>query len=61
MIWFVQFTDQKKAAKKVTKNLNWPFLISQLLKTSNIITGHKSKMAWNKRHNLQTKILQFTD
>ena len=25
--WFVQFADQKQAAKKVTKNWNWPFLI----------------------------------
>ena len=57
----VQFTDQKKTAKKVTKNLNWPFLISQLLKISNINTDHKSKMVWNKRHNLQTRIVQFAD
>ena len=57
----VQFTDQKKTAKKVTKNWNWPFLISQLLKISNINTGHKSKMVWNKRHNLQTRIVQFAD
>ena len=47
-IWFVQFTDQKKTAKKVTKgslrrNIKG-FLISQHLKTSNINTGHKCKM-----------------
>ena len=52
---------RKKTAKKVTKNWNWPFLISQLLKISNINTGHKSKMFWNKRHNLQTRIVQFAD
>ena len=25
--WFVQFTDQRKTAKKLTKTWNWPFLI----------------------------------
>ena len=59
--WFVQFTDQKKTAKKVTKNWNWPFLISQPLKISNINTGHKLKMVWNRRSNLETRIVQFTD
>ena len=58
---FVQFTDQKKTTKKETKNWNWPFLISQQLKISNINTGHKSKMVWNNRHNLQTRNVQFTD
>ena len=58
---FVQFTDQKKTARKVTKNWNWPFLISQPLKISNINTGHKFKMVWNRRHNLQARIVQFTD
>ena len=57
----VQFTDQKKTAKKVTKNWNWPFLISQLLKIFNINTDHKSKMVWNKRHNLQARTVQFAD
>ena len=50
-----------KTAKKVTKNWNWPFLISQLLKISNINTDHESKMVWNKRHNLQSRIVQFED
>ena len=59
--WFVQFTDHNKTTEKVTKNWNWPFLISQYLKISNIKTGHKSKMVWNKKHNLQTKIAQFAD
>ena len=59
--WFVQSTDQKKTAKKGTKNWNWPSLISQLLKTSNINTSHKYKMVWNKRHNFQTRILEFGD
>ena len=58
---FVDFTDQKKTARKVTKNWNWPFLISQPLKISNINTGHKFKMVWNRRHNLQARIVQFTD
>ena len=44
----------EKTTKKVTKNWNWPFLISQQLKISNINTGHKSQMVW-KRHNLQTR------
>ena len=51
----------RKTAGQVTKNWNWLFLISQLLKISNINTGHKSKMVWNKRHKLQTKIVQFKD
>ena len=59
--WSVQFTDQKKAAKKVTKNWNWPFLISQPLEISNINTGHKFKMVWDRRFNLQTRFVQFTD
>ena len=50
-----------RAAKKLTKNWKWSFLISQLLKISSINTGHKSKMVWNKRHNLQTRIVQFAD
>ena len=57
----VQFTDQKKTAKQVTKNWNWPFLVSQLLNISNINTDHKSKMVWNKRHNLKTRIVQLAD
>ena len=57
----VQFTDQKKMLKKVTKNWNWPVLIFQLLKISNINTDHKSNMIWSKRHNLQTKNVQFAD
>ena len=59
--WFVQFTNQKKTSKKVTKILNWAFLISQQLKIYNINTGYESKMVWNKRHILQTRILQFVD
>ena len=59
--WFVQFTDQKKTTEKVTKNWNWPFLISQQLKISNIDIGHKSKIVWNKRYNLQTRTVQFAD
>ena len=31
-IWFVQSTDLKKTAKQVTKNWNWPFLISHYQK-----------------------------
>ena len=31
-----------------------------LLKSSNISTDHKSKMVWNKRHNLQIRLVQFT-
>ena len=58
---FVQFTDQKKTARKVTKNWNWPFLISQTLKISNINTSHKFKMVWNRRYNLQTRTVKFTD
>ena len=46
-------------AKKVTKTWNWPLSISQLLKISNINTGHESKMVWNKSHNLQTISVQF--
>ena len=57
----VKFKDQKKTAKKVTKNWSWPFLISQQLKISNINTDDKSKMVRNKRHNLQTRIVQFAD
>ena len=57
----VQFTDQKKTAKKVTKNWNWPFLISQQLKISNINTGHTFKILWNRRFNLLTWIIQITD
>ena len=30
--WSVQFTDQKRTAKQVTKNWNWPFLISHYQK-----------------------------
>ena len=52
---------RKKTAKKVTKNWNGPFIISQQLKISNINTGHKSNMVWNKRHNLQARIVQFED
>ena len=59
--WFAQFTNQEKTTKKVTKIWNWPFIIFQQLKISNINTGDKSKMVWNKRHNLQTSIVQFTD
>ena len=51
----------EKTAKKVTKTWNWLFLISQLLKISNINTDHESKMVWNKRHNLQTRIVPFAD
>ena len=58
-IWCVQFTDRKETAKKVTRNWNWPFLIFQQLKISNINTGDKFKMVWNKKHNLQTRIVQF--
>ena len=50
----------EKTTEKVTKNWNWP-LISQQLKISNINTGHNSKMVWNKRHNLQIRIVQFAD
>ena len=57
----VQFTDQKKMLKKVTKNWNWPVLIFQLLKISNINTDHKSKMVWYKRPNLESRIVQFED
>ena len=57
----VQFTDQKKTAKKITKNWNWSFLISQQLKMSNINTGYKFKIVWNLRHNLLTRIKQFAD
>ena len=57
----VQFTDQKKTAKIVTKNWNWPFLISQQLKISNINTGHTFKILWNRRFNLLTWIIQITD
>ena len=65
-IW--RYTDQiyiiyipQKKARKVTKKWNWPFLTSQPLKISNINTGHKFKMVWNRRYNLQTRIVQFTD
>ena len=58
---FVQFTDLKKTARKVTKNWNWPFLISHTLKISNINTDHKFKMVWNRRYNLQTRTVKFTD
>ena len=37
LIWTIYRTEKK--AKKVTKNWNWPFLIPQLLKTSNINTA----------------------
>ena len=60
-IWFAQFTDQKKTTKKETKNWNWAFLKIKLLKISNINTGHKSKIVWNKRHNLLTRTVQFAD
>ena len=50
---------RKKTAKKVTRYSNWPFLIFQQIKISNINNGHKSKMVWNKKHNLQTKTVQF--
>ena len=62
------YTDQickiyrpEKKARKVTKNWNWPFLKSQRLKISNINTDHKFKMVWNKRYNLQTRIVYFTE
>ena len=58
---FVQFTDRKKIARKVTKNWNWSFLISQPLKISNINTGHKFKMVWNSKYNLHTRFVQFTN
>ena len=65
-IW--EYTDQiciiyrpEKKARKVTKNWDWPFLISQPLEISNINIGHKFKMVWNRRYNLQTKIVQFID
>ena len=45
----------------VTKNWNWPFLISQQLKPSNINIGHKSKIVWNKGHIFQTRTVQFED
>ena len=51
----------EKTAEKVTKNWIWPFLISQLLEISNINIGHKFKIVWNIRYNLQTRIVQFTD
>ena len=57
----VQFADQTKTAKNVTKKWNWPFLISQPLKISNINTSHKFKIVWNKRYNLQTRIVKLTD
>ena len=57
--WLVQFTDQKETTKKVTKNGNWHFLISQQLKISNINTGQKSKMVWNRKNNLQNRTVQF--
>ena len=62
----VKFNDQKKIAKKLKlriniTNWNWPCLISQLLKISNINTGHKFKIVWNMRHNLHTRHVQFTD
>ena len=60
-IWV--FTDQictiyrqEKAARKVTKNWNWPFLISQPLKSP-----LSTRMVWNRRYNLQTRIVEFTD
>ena len=34
----------EKKAEKVIKNWKWHFLIFQLLKISNINTGHKSKV-----------------
>ena len=58
---FVQFTDQKKTATKVTKNWSWLFLISKTLKISNINTDHKFKITLNMKHNLQARIVQFTD
>ena len=41
--------------------LKLTLLIISLLKTSNIITAHKSKMVWNKKYNLRTRLVQFTD
>ena len=35
--------------------------MSQQLKISNIKTGHKSKVVWNKKDNLQTRTVQFAD
>ena len=52
---------REKTTKNVTKNWNWPFLGSQLLNISNINTGHKSKMVWNKKNNLRSRIVQFGD
>ena len=42
--WFVQFSDQKKAAKKVTKKLKLNLLNISLPRTSNINTAYKSKL-----------------
>ena len=55
------YRPEKNPAKKVTKNWNWSFLKSHPLKFSNIITGQKFKMFWNKRHNFQPRNVQFTD
>ena len=51
----------EKTARKVTKNWNWPFLIFQQLKITNINIGHKFKIVWNVRHIFLTRILQITD
>ena len=58
---FYNLQTSKKTAENVTKNWNWPFLITQPIKTSNTNIGYKSKIVWNKTHNLQTRIAQFTD
>ena len=61
MFWYTDLICTIYRTKKVTKNWNWPFLMSQQLKISNIKTGHKSKVVWNKKDNLQTRTIQFAD
>ena len=67
MLWYIDLMcsiwKPEEATVKVTKVRieNDPVLNISLLKISNINTLHKSKMVWNKRYNLQTKLVQFTD
>ena len=56
--WFKQITIQEKTAKKELKLL---LLNISLLESFNRNTAHKFKMVWNKKHNLQTRLAQFTD
>ena len=55
---FYNLKIRKKQLKKLRTELT---LVNMLLpKNSNISTSHKSRMVWNKKDNLQTRLTQLT-